>query len=88
MYLCLMVVTFVLVMFIAGLERLVPYDVPPTPAPVVTPAPPKPPADECIATANGNPCVPMNKIFQMMDENPDPPQVVPPNPAAKNLERI
>jgi hypothetical protein len=42
MYLCLMIAAFVLVVFIAGLERLLPYDVPTTPAPVVMPAPPTP----------------------------------------------
>jgi hypothetical protein len=43
-YLCLMIAAFALVVFVAGLERLLPYDVPAPAAPVVTPAPPA----ECL----------------------------------------
>lgn len=46
------------------------------------------PADECVATTNGNPCVPNSKIFEMMDKQPDTPEVIPPNPAASDEETI
>jgi hypothetical protein len=83
MYMHLMIVAFVLVVFIAGLERLLPYDVPATAAPVVMPVPRRPPAD-CLPSGDGGPCLPLEKIQKMMKAQPDAPEFVPANSAAAN----
>jgi hypothetical protein len=87
MYKYLMIAAFVLVAFIAGLERLLPYDVPATAAPVVRPVPPKPPAN-CLPSGTGGPCLQFEKIQEMMNAQPDAPEVIPTNPATADEVKI
>jgi len=84
MYMYLMVAAFVLMGFIAGIEHILPYDVPATAAPVVVPAPRKPPAD-CLPSTSGAPCIPFNQLIQQMQNTPE---VAPADPAAANQDTI
>lgn len=82
---------FILAVFVAGVEHILPYDAPAMrtdihqdiqrPAPAQQTAP----ADDCLATANGNPCIPTDKIFEMMDAQPE---TVPNNSAVNDEETI
>jgi hypothetical protein len=86
MYKCLMIAAFVLAMFIAGLERLLPYDVPATAAPVVVPVPSTPPAD-CLPSSSNGPCIPFNTIIQQMQKSETPDTILA-NPTADDEEKI
>ncbi|MGA8025367.1 MAG: hypothetical protein WCC18_19125 [Candidatus Acidiferrales bacterium] len=89
------ITALVLVIFIAGVEHVVPYNVPAVAAPVVVmsaPATvqqiaPAAPAN-CLPSGNGGECLSFDTIQKLMDAQPDTLEVIPPNPAAKNLERI
>ena len=52
-------------------------------APVAQPAP-----AECLPSRNGAPCIPLDKIQEMMDAQPVAPEPIPANPAAANEEKI
>ena len=43
---------------------------------------------ECLPSGNGGPCIPFDKIQEMMDAQPDAPEPIPANPAAANEETI
>jgi hypothetical protein len=84
MYTRLMIVAFVLVAFIAGIEHILPYDVPPAPAPIVMPVPPTPPTD-CLPNGSGGPCIPFNQLILQMQRTPE---VIPTNPAPAKEESL
>jgi hypothetical protein len=90
-YLHLMIVALVLVVFVAGVERILPYDVPAAPmaATIALPVTAQPVAPaNCLPSGNGVPCIPFDKIQEMMDAQPDAPEPIPANPAAANEEKI
>jgi hypothetical protein len=91
MYVHLMIAAFVLVVFIAGVQHILPYDTPAVSMPAVIGLPitiqPPAPAD-CLPSGNGAPCIPFDKIQEMMDAQPDAPEPIPANPAAANEEKI
>ena len=76
-----------LVIFIAGVEHILPYHVPAETAPVAVPAPHKPPAD-CLPSGTGGPCISFDKIQEMINGGPVAPKVLPPNPATADEEKI
>jgi hypothetical protein len=81
-----------LVVFIAGMEYAVPYDVPApavmTSAPVthqqIAPTWHAAPED-CLPSGSGGACMPFSSLEKLMDEQPD---TVPANPAAAGEETI
>jgi hypothetical protein len=75
---------------VAGFFHFAPaYDAPaamatvPPAAAVAQPAP-----AECLPSGNGAPCIPFDKIQEMMDAQPDAPDPIPTNPATANEETI
>jgi hypothetical protein len=46
------------------------------------------PAVDCLPSGSGGPCIPFDKIQEMMSAQPDVPEVIPANPAAVNEEKI
>jgi hypothetical protein len=46
------------------------------------------PPGNCLPSGTGGPCLPFDKIQEMMNTQPDAPEVVPPNPATANEEKI
>ena len=85
-----MIAALVLVVFTAGLERLLPHDVPAAAAPVVVPVPwksppPTPPPADCLPSGSGGPCIPFKQLIQQMQKTPE---VIPANPAAAKENTI
>jgi hypothetical protein len=65
---------------VAAFFRAAPYHETPA-APITTSA-------DCLPSGNGGPCLPFDKIQEMMEAQPDAPEAIPPNPATANEEKI
>lgn len=66
---------------VAVFFRTAPYHT--TPASAITA-----PQANCLPSGTGGPCLSFDKIQEMMNAQPDAPEVIPPNPATANEETI
>jgi hypothetical protein len=75
---------------VAGFFHFAPvYDAPAAMATVPPAAAVAQPAlAECLPSGNGAPCIPFDKIQEMMDAQPAEPEPIPANTAAANEEKI
>jgi hypothetical protein len=98
MYRHLMIAAFLFVVFIAGVEHILPYDTPAVPMAAVagnltTPlgAPTTPAAQaDCLPSGSGGRCIPFDEVVRTMQQLDEQSQeeVAPANPAAANEEKI
>jgi hypothetical protein len=87
-YVHLTIVALVLVVFVAGVEHILPYDVPAATmaATIALPVTAQPAAPaNCLPSGGGGPCIPFDQLIQQMQNTPE---VIPANPAAVNEETI
>jgi hypothetical protein len=76
-----MVAALVFCAAVAVFFRFAPYHE--TPKPETTN-----PIVDCLPSGSGGPCIPFDKIQEMMSAQPDVPEVIPPNPATTKEEKI
>jgi hypothetical protein len=82
-----MIAGLVFCVAVAGVFHFAPvHDMPAAMAAVQPAAPVAQPAPaECLPSGTGGECIPFDQLIQQMQNTPE---VIPANPAAKNLERI
>jgi len=81
MALCGLLAALVFCAAVAIFFRVAPYHDRPA-APIVAPL------GNCLPSGSGGACLPFDKIQEMMKAQPDAPEVIPPNPATANEEKI
>jgi hypothetical protein len=75
------IVSLVFCLVVGGFFHFAPYHQAPAAAITATPA-------DCLPSGTGGPCIPFDKIQEMMSAQPDVPEVIPPNPATTKEEKI